>query len=529
MTLKRSMSVGRSEVLAVRGMVATSQPLATQAGIEILRIGGNAVDAAVAASAVLDVVEPFSTGCGGDAFVLIHQPGASRPLSLNGSGRSGSLVDLDELLERGWTKMPARGGAPVTVPGAMHLWYTIQKAYGALEFEDVLAPAIYYARNGFPVSPLIASSWSSLVGVLQNEYAIRTFTINGHAPKTGEIMRNLDLANTFETVVQEGIEAFYNGAIAESIVNTVQQHGGFLTLEDLRAHRTEQTEAISIDYGPVRVFEHPPNSQGFAALLMLKIMHELDISNLGPNDPDRYHLMIEAKKLAYADLHEHNADPAYYSVPLDRLLSSEYVHSRAGLVHIDRALSSVSPGIPMGDDTIYLATADSEGRAVSFINSLYQGFGSGLVADGTGIKLQNRGSLFSLDPRHPNRYAPRKRPFHTIIPGALYSESSLYGVFGIMGGAHQAQAHAQFVSNLIDCGMSPQAALDHPRFNHDQSTNTVSIEAVPRNVRAVLRRRGHTLVDANPSTYGGGQVILRLESCWIGASDKRKDGQAAGY
>ena len=522
---------GRSDVIAKGGMVASSQPLATQAGLDILRKGGNAVDAAVATVAVLDIVEPFSSGCGGDAFTLIHLSGQSRPLSYNGSGRSGSLVTLQDLLDKGLTEMPVRGGSPVTVPGALNLWSTVIEKHGALELKEILEPAIHYARNGFPVSPLIGQSWLNVLQVLQNEEARKVYTINGKAPDVGQTMKNKDLGDVFEKVGKEGPDVFYTGKIAESIVNTVQEHGGFLTLDDLESHRTEETEPVSVSYRGVDVYEHPPNGQGFAALSMLNIMESFDFSTFDPLSEERYHLMIEAKKLAYADLHQHCADPRFYEAPLEKLLSKSYAEERAKTIDSQLAMNDYSSGLSLGKDTVYLATADGEGGAVSFINSLYMGIGSGLVAPGTGIKLQNRGHLFSLDPEHPNCYAPKKLPFHTIIPGALYKNEDLLGVFGIMGGAHQAQAHAQFVSNLIDYEMTPQEAMDYPRFNHDHKTNTVGLEmGIPLLVEDELRKRGHQVKHNNAVKYfGGGQVILRLnEDTWIAGSDHRKDGNAAG-
>ena len=523
-------ATGRSEIVAANGVIASSQPLATQAGLEILSNGGNAVDAAIATAAVLDVVEPFSTGCGGDAFALIHLPGKKKPLSVNGSGRAGTMTTLDELLEKDWKHMPVRGGPPVTVPGAMHLWGYIIEKYGALELRDVLSPAIKYAREGFPVSPIISEVWSLVVQVLGNEAARKTFSIGGRSPEAGEMMFNKDLAKVFETVTTEGISAFYGGAISEAIVKTVHDHGGFLTLDDLTKHKTVETTAISTSYRGIKVYEHPPNGQGFAALSMLNIMELFDFGKHSPLEAERYHIMIEAKKLAYADLYQHNADPDFYDVPLDRLLSKGYAKKRAERINPEQAMDAPSPGIAIGPDTIYLATADGDGMAVSFINSLYMGFGSGLVVPSYGIKLQNRGSLFSLDPKHPNCYAPGKLPFHTIIPGALYRNNDLFGVFGIMGGAHQAQAHAQFVSNVIDHQMGPQAALDHPRFNHNQEMNTVALEnGIPTGIQNELRKRGHKLVHETMSGFGGGQAIFRLRDAWIAGSDFRKDGQAAGF
>jgi gamma-glutamyltranspeptidase/glutathione hydrolase len=521
---------GRSDIIARNGVVASSQPLATQAGLEILRRGGNAVDAAVATAAVLDVVEPFSTGCGGDAFVLIHLPGNQRPISINGSGRSGSLATLDDLLDKNWSTMPIRSGPPVTVPGAMHLWHYVIEKYGALEMSEVLAPAIHYATEGFPVSPLIGQVWLNLLDALVNDEARSVYLVGGRAPRIGEIMRNKDLAKTFTAVATEGSDAFYSGRVAESIVKTIQEHNGFLTLDDLESHKTLETSAISTNYRGIDVFEHPPNGQGFAALIMLNLMEQYEFSKDSSLSAERYHLMIEAKKLAYADLHQHNADPSFYDAPMTSLLSKEYSKKRFKLINSTRAMTEFATGIPVGSDTVYLSTADGDGRAVSFINSLYMGFGSGLVVPGTGIKLQNRGSLFSLDPDHPNCYGPKKLPFHTIIPGALYQNHDLVGVFGIMGGAHQAQAHAQFVSNIVDFEMGPQAALDHPRFDHDQEKNLVALEnGIPPDVQGQLRRMGHRLIHETSSGFGGGQAILRIEESWIAGSDYRKDGQAAGF
>jgi len=521
---------GRSDVIAEHGMVASSQPLATQAGLRILQQGGNAVDAAVATAAVLDVVEPFSTGCGGDAFALVHLPGHRAPLAFNGSGRSGSLATLDDLLERGLTEMPLRGGVPVTVPGAMRLWFNLVNNLGSLEFGQVLEPAIEYARDGFPVSLLVSEFWRMTLPALQNDEARAVFTVNGRHPLAGEIMRNSDLASVFEEVSREGPDAFYSGATARAIVETVQKHGGFLTEADLEEHTTEETTPIATTYRDLKVYEHPPNGQGFAALTMLNIMEQFEMDRFHPLSAERYHIMIEAKKLAYADLMQHNADPSFYNVPLKRLLSKKYAKSRASLISMTEAMTHCESGVELGSDTVYLATADSEGRAVSLVNSLYRGFGSGLVVPGTGIKLQNRGSLFSLDPEHPNCYAPKKRPFHTIIPAATYKDIELHGVFGIMGGAHQAQAHAQFIGNVVDHSMLPQAALDHPRFNHDQNSNRVALEnGIPAGVQGKLRLMGHMLLHETQTGFGGGQAIFRADGVWIAGSDRRKDGQASGW
>jgi len=517
-------------VIAKHGIVASSQVLATQAGLSILQQGGNAIDAAVATVAVLDIVEPFGTGCGGDAFALIHLPGKKQPISINGSGRSGSLVTLGELIERGWSEIPLRGGAPVTVPGALHMWSYLIDNYGALEFSEVLQPAIKYAREGFPVSPHTSQIWPLASSILINDYAKALYSIDGRYPKPGETMRNKDLGEVFDSVGREGIQVFYSSEIAERIVDLVQEYGGFLTLDDLEAHETIETTPISTTYRGVDVFEHPPNGQGFAALIMLNLMETYDSAVFSEGTVNRYHIMIESKKLAYADLHQHNADPDFYRIPLETLLSKDYSKNRSTLIDFNKALTEFDSGISPGSETVYLATADGEGRAVSFINSLYRGFGSGLVVPGTGIKLQNRGNLFSLNPEHPNCYSPRKLPFHTIIPGALYRDNEFFGVFGIMGGSHQAQAHAQFVSNLVDCNMSPQAALDYPRFDHDQEKNLVKLEkGIPFHLHDELQKLGHILEAGSVSGFGCGQAILSLEDAWIAGSDYRKDGQAAGF
>jgi gamma-glutamyltranspeptidase/glutathione hydrolase len=426
--------------------------------------------------------------------------------------------------------MPTRGGAPVTVPGAMHLWHTLVKQLGQLEFKDVLAPAIHYAREGFPVSPRVSSAWKDAVFYLRNKEALAIFAPNGVGPEAGQVMYNKDLAKTLDTVGSEGIEAFYGGAIAEAAAETIQSHGGFVSVDDMKSHATRETVPVESSYRGVRVFEHPPNSQGFAAQLMLNIMATFDMSQLTSLDAERYHIMIEAKKLAYADLELHNADPDFYRAPIDKLLSNEYAKRRAGLVDLKKAMDVPESGINKVSDTVYLATADGEGRAVSFINSLYMSFGSGLVVPGWGIKLQNRGALFSLDQSHPNCYWPGKLPFHTLCPGAIYDDEGLLGVFGIMGGDHQAEAHAQYVSNVIDYHMFPQEAIDHPRFHHDQHSNTVSLEPgmAPAAMKD-LHKRGHSLVQDSTSEFGGGQAIVRSHDVWIAGSDRRKDGQASGY
>ncbi|MFW9968338.1 MAG: gamma-glutamyltransferase family protein, partial [Candidatus Thorarchaeota archaeon] len=339
---------GRSDVFAKSGMVATSQPLATQAGLRILQKGGNAVDAAVAAAAVLDVVEPFSTGCGGDAFALIHQPGSKMPISFNGSGRAGSLVSLDALRGRGWEEMPLLGGAPVTVPGAIQLWWDLVDALGSLEMSEILLDAIRYAREGFLVSPIVAQAWASIVGRLQNDAARQVFTLNGQAPLMGDTMRNRNLADVFERLAREGVDSFYRGDIAEAIVSTVQKHGGFLTMDDMKSHRTVETSPIYTDYRGLCVYEHPPNSQGFAALQMLNLMEEYDIPAHDSLSVERYHIMIEAKKLAYADLHQHCADPEFYEVPIPQLLSKAYSKARSTLIKSDGAADSFATGIPLG-------------------------------------------------------------------------------------------------------------------------------------------------------------------------------------
>ncbi|MBI3784044.1 MAG: gamma-glutamyltransferase, partial [Deltaproteobacteria bacterium] len=436
----------RSMVLARQGMVCTSQPLATQAGLEILRRGGNAIDAAITAVATLGVVEPFSTGIGGDCFMLIWNAAEQRLFGLNGSGRAPAALSLDVLRERGLTDMPMHGMLPVTVPGAVHAWHEALQRFGSLAFADVLQPAIDYARHGFPVSEIIAHQWGLVAdfNVLQHPDAKRTFTVEGRAPRLGETFRIPSLAGTLEEIARGGAEAFYLGDIAERIVAFSQANGGVHTRDDFAAHTSTWVEPISADYRGHRLFELPPNGQGLTALIALNILENFDLESYALGSSESLHLRIEAVKLAFADRNRYIADPERAEIPLGELLTKDYAQGRAALIDRKKARKQAAPGnVKTSTDTVYLTTADRQGNIVSLINSLYFAFGSGMVAGDTGIALQNRGYGFASDPLHPNCLAPRKRPFHTIIPAMLFKDGTPLVSFGVMGGDQQAQGHVQ--------------------------------------------------------------------------------------
>jgi gamma-glutamyltranspeptidase / glutathione hydrolase len=528
----------RSMVLGCRGMVCTSQALASAAGTEILRHGGNAVDAAVCATAVLGVVEPFSTGIGGDCFMLIWHAAEQKLYGLNGSGRAPAALTVSALHERGHNEMPAHGMLPVTIPGAVAAWCDALERFGSLPLAAVLEPAIDYARNGFPVSEIIAHQWNLIVrfAVLQQPEALRTFAVNGEAPRLGEVFRIPTLARTLEHIGAGGAEVFYQGDIARQIVACSRAHGGVHSVEDFAEHRSTWVEPIATDYRGYRLFEMPPNGQGLAALIALNILENFNLAAHPLGSPEAMHLRIEAVKLAFADRNRYIADPEHAAVPTQALLSKDYAHGRAALISLRKALKHATPGLaPAGTDTVYLTAADSAGNVVSLINSLYFPFGSGMVVDDTGIVLQNRGYGFVLDPTHPNCVAGRKRPFHTIIPAMLFRDGRPVVSFGVMGGDVQAQGHVQVVSNLVDYDLNIQEALDYPRF-HYLDADRVALEA---EYDAELRRRlgelGHDIL-SDPTAlvrggFGGGQgiVIDPTTGCYWGGSDRRKDGCAVGF
>jgi gamma-glutamyltranspeptidase / glutathione hydrolase len=527
----------RSMVLGRRGMVCTSQPLASAAGLQVLRSGGNAIDAAVCAAAVLGVVEPFSTGIGGDCFMLIWSARERRLFGLNGSGRAPAGATVERMRRHAGGTMPVHGMLPVTVPGAVDAWCVALDRFGSQSLSAVLEPAIYYAVEGFPVSEIIAHQWDLIVSYsgLQHPDAVRTFTIHGRAPRLGEIFRIPELAGSLRRIASGGAEVFYRGDIAEKILEFSRANGGLHTREDLATHSSTWVEPIDTTYRGYTLCEIPPNGQGLTALIALNILEQFDLPSLPLGSPDGVHLRTEAIKLAFADRNRYIADPEYVPVPTRALLSKDYARDRAALIR-ERALTDVTPGgLPVGSDTVYLTAADAEGNIVSLINSLFFPFGSGMVVGDTGIVLQNRGYGFSLDPRHPNCIAPRKRPFHTIIPAMLLQNGRPVVAFGVMGGDVQAQGHVQVVSNMIDYGLNIQEALDYPRV-HYLDANRVALESQhDEAVVRELRQRGHDVLDESATLirggFGGGQgIMIDSESgIYWGGSDRRKDGCAIGF
>lgn len=527
---------GRSTVYAPNGAIATSQPLATGAGLGVLHRGGNAIDAAVTAAIVLNVVEPMSTGVGGDLFALLWSAREGRLVGLNASGRSGSLLTRQALLERGHLEMPAAGAEAVTVPGALAGWSDLLERYGTLTLAEALAPAIELAEQGFPLSPVIARDWGETGGVLRaDEGARATYLVRGGGfPETGEWITNPDLAAAFRRIAREGPGALYGGELGRTIAARLQALGGFVTIQDLAAHRSEWVAPISVAYRGHRLYELPPNGQGIAALEMLRILEPFDLAPMGHNSRDYLHLLIEAKKLAYADLLRFVGDPAHMKTPPGHLLSDRFIAERRSRISWSRAVARPDPGPGLSaGETVYLTTADREGNMVSLINSLASGFGSGVVVPGTGIALQNRGAGFTLAEGLPNTAGPRKRPLHTIIPGFVTrvngAREEPWMSFGVMGGAMQPQGQVQVLLNLLVFGMDLQAALDAPRFRH-LTGNRVAIEtAVAEPVRRQLAELGHEVAPLPPGSAGGAQAIVRLPRGYAAASDPRKDGMAAGH
>ena len=533
----------RSEVLATHGMAATSQPLATQIAVEVLRQGGSAVDAAIAANAALGLMEPTGAGVGGDLFAIVWDPKAGRLFGFNGSGRSPRALPLSYFKEHGIARIPSKGPLPVSVPGAVDAWLELHAKFGRKPLADDLAPAIRYAREGFPVTEVIAAHWARSVAALGEYPGFREqFTLDGAAPKKGDIWKNPNLAGTLEQIAKDGRRSFYEGAIARATADHVKAQGGFLTFEDLAAHHGEWVDPVSTNYRGVDVWELPPNSQGIAALQMLNILEGFDLKAMGFGSADAIHVMVEAKKLAFEDRAKFYADPAVSAVPVAGLLRKDYAEKRRKLIRMDRAAKAYDAGEPAlkSGDTVYLTTADADGMMVSLIQSNFRGMGSGMAPPGLGFVLQNRGELFSLDPAHANAYAPGKRPFQTIIPAFLTKDGKPLASFGVMGGDMQPQGHVQIVVNLVDFGMNLQEAGDAPRWHHDGSSEPtgermtdggfVEVESGFRSdvVRA-LDLRGHDVRIAGYESFGGYQAIARRGGVYFGASEGRKDGQAAGW
>ena len=527
---------GRSIVRSRHGMVASSQPLASQVGLEVLKRGGNAVDASIAMAAMLNVTEPMMTGVGGDAFMLVYWSKTKELKGLNASGRAPTALTLDYFAKKKITKMPQFGMESITVPGAFDGWVTLLEKYGTMKLADVLAPAIDTAENGFPVMEKTAEDWNSEVAKLKkNPAAAANYLVDGRAPRAGEIFRQPNLARTLRTLAAGGRDAFYKGQIAEAIAAYCQKNGGFITTADLAAQKSEWVEPISTNYRGYTVYEIPPNGQGLTALLTLNILEGFDLAALSTQPARYYHTLIEATKLAFADRDRYIADPAFSKVPVTELLSKDYAAKRRALINPNKALDSPPPGnINVGSDTTYFTVVDKDGNAVSFINSLFDAFGSGIVAGDTGIVLQNRGSSFSLDPSHPNHLEPGKRPFHTIIPAMVFKDNKLFMSFGVMGGGIQPQGHVQVLVNLIDLGMGLQQAIDAPRYRYMNGREVLLEEEIPPTVINHLIALGH--VRAAPpgllrQSMGGAQAIMidPVNGTLMGASDPRKDGMAIGY
>lgn len=519
---------GRSTVFGRRGVVACEHPDAAVAGIRILDAGGTAADACVAMAACMAVLAPMATGMGGDAFLLHYEAATGRVLGANGSGRASREAAIEKLRERGMEEMPERGGLPVTVPGAVRLWEDAARSLGRLPLVRLLEPAYEMADEGYPVSEIFARYWEINEWVLRlDETATKTFLPDDRPPQPGEVFRQPELARTLAAVARDGADAFYAGEIARSMARAVREAGGYLSEEDLETHETTWVEPISTDYRGVRVYEIPPPGQGVAALQMLNVLEGFDLASLDPLGAERIHLEAETKKLAYRDLHDRVGDPEFSEIPTGELLSKDYAAKLRERI-TSRAAGSVEPRL--GDDTTYLCAVDAEGNGCSFINSLFKGFGSGVVAPGTGVCLQNRGHSFRLVEGHPNSLAPGKRPLHTIIPGLATSSATgaLWATFGVMGGAMQPQGHAQLLANLLDYGMSPQEAVDYARHFHDEGRLLVEGRVPEREVER-LREMGHR-VEVGPDyamPTGGAQLIRLLENgvraC---GSDPRKDGCA---
>lgn len=536
----------RSEVYAPSAMAATSHPLATQAALAILRAGGSAIDAAIAANAVLGVVEPTGGGIGGDLFALVWDPATGRLHGYNGSGRSPMALTRDWFDAQGMDAIPAFGPLPVTVPGAVDGWFALHERFGRLPMAELLAPAIGYARHGHPVAETIAHQWARNVARhAERPHFAAQFTIDGRAPRRGELWRNENLARTYERIAREGRAGFYEGEIPRIIETFLREQGGFLAAADFAAHRGEWVDPVGVDYRGTMVWQLPPNSQGIAVLQMLQILEGFDFSQIPFGSARHLHLLTEAKKLAFADRARFYADPAFAAAPVAALISADYAATQRARIDPQRAQAAVAPGRPDHldqGDTVYLAVADARGMMVSLIQSNYRGMGSGMVPPGLGFMLQNRGEQFALLAGHPNEYAPGKRPFHTIIPGFATRDGQPWLAFGVMGGAMQPQGQVQILMNLIDFGMNLQEAGDAPRLHHVgseepvgsvlamQAGGTIQLESGfdPGVVRELLRK-GHR-VEAADGAFGGYQAVARNPAGgWIGASESRKDGQAAGY
>ena len=552
----------RSPVIAQHGIAATSQPLASQIAVDVLQGGGSAVDAAIAANAALGLMEPTGNGIGGDLYAIVYDPETDSLYGLNASGRSPRGLSYDEMQQELGERdqIPLLGHLPVSVPGTVSGWYKLHERFGSQSMADNLAPTIRYAREGFPVSQVIAYYWQGNVDAfreadLPDDNWRETYLIEGEdgtmrAPREGEIFRNPDLANTLATIAEGGRDAFYEGEIAQTMADYAERTGGYLRMEDFRQHTADWVDPVSVTYRGVEVFELPPNGQGIAALQMLQILEGFDVADMGHNSADYLHVQAEAKKLVFEDRARFYADPAFADVPVQELLSGAYADERRAMIEMDEVLSAPPHGDPRAaamserldeGDTIYLTVADSTGMMVSLIQSNYAGMGSGLVPDDLGFMLQDRGALFTMEQDHPNAYEPGKRPFHTIIPALAMKDGEPFLSFGVMGGGMQPQGHVQVLSNIVDFGMNVQEAGDAARYRHYGSSSptgeamegrgTLRLESgVPQEVVEVLKGRGHA-VDVGAGGYGGYQAIMwdPEEGVYWGGTEMRKDGTVVGY
>lgn len=526
----------RSMVVAKRGMVAANNPLASQAGLRILQQGGTAADAAVAAGAVLNVTDPASTGIGGDMFALYYDAKTEQVTALNGSGRAPAALSLELLAKAGISgEIPARSVHAITVPGAARGWGDLLKRHGQMTLREVLVDAIHYARDGYPAAPVFGAAWQNSQTFLQNSPNTEDYL---PAPKVGQLMTLPGLARTFQTVAEGGAEAFYQGEIGSAIVQTIQSLDGVMTQHDLNSHTSTWENPISVDYRGVTIYECPPNGQGLAALIAMSIAEGLDLASLPWDSPERLHLMVEAMRLAFADARQYIADPTTNPAPVDALLHPDYAAERRHLIRHDKAMQPPNFGMPMrSSDTIYLCAVDGEGNACSFINSLYMGFGTGIVARGTGVFLQNRGACFDLEPGHPNVIEGGKRPYHTIIPGMALKDGALYCPFGVMGGFMQPQGHFQVINAMIDDDLNPQEALNRPRWclTEGRGDSVLALEeGIPVRTMARLAEMGHHVQPVSGrgrGVFGDGHIIRRDPETGVlfGGSDPRKDGQVAAY
>ena len=532
----------RSEVISQNGMVATSHPLASQIGIDILQNGGNAIDAAIAANAALGLMEPTGNGIGGDLFAIVWIEKEKKLYGLNASGRSPENLTLEYFKENNFKSIPAYGPLPVSVPGCVDGWFELHNKFGKISMANILSPTIKYAEDGFPVSELV-SYYMKVASNNFQEYPNfkETYYLNDSTPKKGQIFKNPDLANTLRVIVKDGRKGFYEGKIANTIANFIQDQGGFLSYNDLKNHKSEWIDPVSTNYRGYDIWELPPNGQGIAALQILNLLEAYDIRSMGFGSAEYIHHFVEAKKIAFADRAKYYADMDFNKVPVKYLISKEYADIRRKEIRPDKAAKRVLPGNLENGDTIYLTTADSEGNMVSLIQSNYRGMGSGMVPTGLGFMLQDRGELFSLDQNHFNVYAPKKRPFHTIIPAFITKDGNPFISFGLMGGAMQPQGHAQIVINIVDFDMNLQEAGDAPRIRHQSDQQPTGGDMINGGELALetgfdykqvreLMKKGHKII-YDLGSFGGYQAIMidYINKVYYGASESRKDGNAIGY